>query len=305
MKLHYALNTLFLKIFITILFCCSLLSISTVTNAYYVGSSRSNIYHYTDCEWARKILNSNLIKFTTVSEALARGYRHCHVCYPPTSDIVRKLQLNSPPQNMHIGESAELNYTYDTGGDVNDKITITSSNPDVADIVDGLICAKSEGSTIITASASDSTSHSYSLNVVPVYADSVSITNKVNSVNLSQTVQLSVIVTPDNVTDKTVIWNSSDDSIITVDENGKIHAVSEGTCEITATCGEIKDSINIIVKRIDENIVVNNQKSKFNLNHYMLPTVFIIIISVILIIMYKGNRLHIIKKGKDKNDKTQ
>ena len=48
-------------------------------------------------------------------------------------------------------------------------------------------------------------------------------------------VTLNPTVTPDNATDKSVIWTSSDETVATVDADGKVHAVGAGTATITAT----------------------------------------------------------------------
>ncbi|MGD9911869.1 MULTISPECIES: thermonuclease family protein [Methanothrix] len=49
----------------------------------YVGSVKSNKYHYPDCEWAQKISPVNLICFSSPSEARSKGYTPCRVCKPP------------------------------------------------------------------------------------------------------------------------------------------------------------------------------------------------------------------------------
>ena len=46
-------------------------------------------------------------------------------------------------------------------------------------------------------------------------------------------------VKPDNATDKTVIWSSSNTDLATVDENGKVTALNEGEVIITAKAGEM------------------------------------------------------------------
>ncbi len=43
---------------------------------------------------------------------------------------------------------------------------------------------------------------------------------------------LTTTVTPDNATDKSVTWTSSDNTIATVDANGKVTALKEGTATI-------------------------------------------------------------------------
>jgi hypothetical protein len=52
----------------------------------YVGSAKSNKYHYPNCQWAQKIKSENLVTFKSAKEALAAGYVPCTVCKPPTED---------------------------------------------------------------------------------------------------------------------------------------------------------------------------------------------------------------------------
>jgi methylphosphotriester-DNA--protein-cysteine methyltransferase len=52
----------------------------------YVGSAKSNKYHYPSCRWAKKIKSSNLVTFSSVSDARRCGYVPCKVCRPPTKD---------------------------------------------------------------------------------------------------------------------------------------------------------------------------------------------------------------------------
>jgi hypothetical protein len=49
----------------------------------FVGSIKSNKYHYPDCEWAKKIKPSNQIWFSSPADAIAHGYVPCKVCNPP------------------------------------------------------------------------------------------------------------------------------------------------------------------------------------------------------------------------------
>ena len=49
----------------------------------FVGSIKSNKYHYPDCIWAKKILPENEIWFSSSQDARAHGYVPCKVCNPP------------------------------------------------------------------------------------------------------------------------------------------------------------------------------------------------------------------------------
>jgi len=59
------------------------LSISTSTMERYVGSIKSNKYHYPDCEGASKIKPSNEISFSSSENARSHGYVPCKICNPP------------------------------------------------------------------------------------------------------------------------------------------------------------------------------------------------------------------------------
>ncbi|GHT50203.1 hypothetical protein AGMMS49982_05090 [Bacteroidia bacterium] len=61
------------------------------------------------------------------------------------------------------------------------------------------------------------------------------IINGVNSLKVGDTEQLIATVLPDNATNKTVIWSSSDDFVVAVDQTGLLTALKAGKAIITAT----------------------------------------------------------------------
>ncbi|WP_455500942.1 Ig-like domain-containing protein [Gemmiger sp.] len=72
----------------------------------------------------------------------------------------------------------------------------------------------------------------------------VTVTTKVEKIELDKTegilyvgnsVTVNATVTPDNATNSTVTWTSSDESVATVDESGNITAVAVGNATITVT----------------------------------------------------------------------
>jgi len=49
----------------------------------FVGSIKSDKYHYPDCRWAKKISPENEVWFSGSEDARGKGYVPCGVCHPP------------------------------------------------------------------------------------------------------------------------------------------------------------------------------------------------------------------------------
>ena len=118
---------------------------------------------------------------------------------------------------------------------------VASSEAEVADSA-----ADSEAPDDAAASEPEGTTDS-SFGVVPdgLSAETkVTVTTKVEQITLNKTegvltvgnsVTVTATVTPDNATNTTINWTSSDEKVATVDSNGKVTAVAAGNATITAT----------------------------------------------------------------------
>lgn len=71
--------------------------------------------------------------------------------------------------------------------------------------------------------------------LIPVNVTGVEVIEKSKEINVGDTAQLSIFVSPTNATNKNVLWNSDNEDVVSVDEYGKITAVSEGTAVIRVT----------------------------------------------------------------------
>ena len=158
---------------------------------------------------------------------------------------VESVKLNQTMVNLHIGETATLTATVAPSNATDPSLTWTSSNTAVATVSNGVIIAVGEGTSIVMATAENVTAMcavTVSANAVTdIKLDQTSASLKVN-----ESITLTATVSPDNATDKTVTWSTSDASVATV-SNGVVIAAKIGTATITASAGGLKATCEITV----------------------------------------------------------
>ena len=113
----------------------------------------------------------------------------------------------------------------------------------------------SSSSEIESSSESSSSSVSkYSHNPGDVLVEEVVFANHEYSMNVNKNITILTNVFPENATNSKLVWTSSDSSIASVDQKGKVHSNSPGTVTITAmsTDGtDISDTATVVVNAIE------------------------------------------------------
>ncbi len=151
--------------------------------------------------------------------------------------------------------TAALTVIYEPEDTTDDKtITWTSSNKKVATVdKNGVITAVNAGETTITAKASKAgglTAKCKVTVIAPVYKIEFSSENNPDTILTGQRLNLYAEYFPkDTTSDTTVLWKSSDTSVINVaQKTGSILGVSAGSAEITATIGGYSASHKVTVE---------------------------------------------------------
>ena len=148
---------------------------------------------------------------------------------------VTSVTLDKTTASLRAGESVTLTATVKPD-DATDKTVIWSSSDEtIATVSNGVVIAKNVGETTITAKAGDKTA-TCQITVVATEVTSVTLDKTTASLKAGETVTLTATVNPDDATDKTVTWTSSDQSVATV-SNGVVTAKKVGTATITAKAG--------------------------------------------------------------------
>ena len=152
---------------------------------------------------------------------------------------VTSVSLDKAYLTLEIGESYTLVVTVSPSNATNKSVTWSSTNCSVASVSGGKVTAKSEGTTTIIAEAHNGTTASCTLTVNEpahevIEVTSVSLNKTFLTLEIGESGTLTATVLPNNATDKSVTWTSSDQSVAMV-EDGKVTAIESGTTTITAT----------------------------------------------------------------------
>ena len=170
----------------------------------------------------------------------------CHVKVTPI--MVENITLNANHLSMGLDETYTLTVTAITPNNAENK-TLEWEIPE-NDVIATLMTSENhlnigaigEGTVTITVRATDGSGVSAScvVNVSQFIIHATSIALDETSARLAEgeTLQLTATVLPEDATDKTVTWTSSDETVATVTSEGLVTAIASGSATITATTND-------------------------------------------------------------------
>lgn len=201
-------------------------------------------------EFIAKVNNSGLIT------AISKGETLIEVKANNVNDqikvIVKEKTITPTPileiltpnnSELEVGSNLQLNLKTEN---LTEDVIYSSSNNEVATISNsGLISAISKGSVTISVSANGI---SDSINIIvkekEVPPSLVILNGEEITLNLGDTLQLNVSL--ENI-EGSILYESSNSSVASVNQNGLISAIKEGEAIIIASINEVKDSIKVTV----------------------------------------------------------
>ena len=161
----------------------------------------------------------------------------------PRTIPVSSITLDKSEASLTIGETLQLTATLLPEEATDKSVTWSSSDEKVATVTaEGLVTAVGIGKAVITATTNDGTSLSATceITVLPVYVTSVTLNYTEYAIEMTKTktLQLTSTVLPDNATDKSLTWETSDDTVATVSGTGLVTIWKAGYALITATAND-------------------------------------------------------------------
>ena len=153
------------------------------------------------------------------------------------------VTLDMTQVELKVGESVSLTATVTPDLDVewesgNEAVAVVSE--------EGTVTAVAVGEAVITASAGNVKAECQ-VTVGAVEVTDVQLDLGECALLVGETLQLTATVSPDNATDKTVVWETTDEAVARVDQNGLVTAAGAGEAVITATSGGLFAVCNISV----------------------------------------------------------
>lgn len=198
---------------------------------YYFSSFAGNATLHVPAGCKQKYIDAGWTGFADIIEAPA---------------VINKIEILPDTSIIKVGEKTLLSAKITPENATNKSLTWHSSNPDIAVVdSDGIVTALKIGSTTITASANENseiTGKSVVL-VVPTLISEITINGKSHNLQLGQTMTLTASILPEDATNTSVNWSTSDSSIATITSSGEVTA--------TNNVENINKTVTIIASAVD------------------------------------------------------
>ena len=237
---------------------------------------------------------------------------NCTITVEPKIVNVVEITLNKEQISIKEGETEVLTAIIEPTNATNKNVTWTSSNEEIATVDGGVVTAKKAGTAIITATTEDGAkTTNCTVTVTEKTTGGILVTNitlnksEVN-VEVGDRTYLEIELEPIDATNKNVIWESSDENVVSIDENGIITAKKVGAATITVTSEDGNASasckINVIEKTntdddiykqeeinsTNDNTTANEPLPQTGINKVIIfATIIVLICGIVMFIKYR------------------
>ena len=159
----------------------------------------------------------------------------CSVTVKKGTVDVTDITLSQKSLTLEIGGTYMLHATVAPSDATDKTVTWSTSDAKVATVEDGKVTAVAAGSATITAAAGGkSATCSVTVNAATIEPTGITVDKDDVTIGVGESFTITATVLPENATDKTVTWDSSNPSVATVDANGMVTGVAPGNASIVA-----------------------------------------------------------------------
>ncbi|MBQ6497958.1 MAG: Ig-like domain-containing protein [Bacilli bacterium] len=146
------------------------------------------------------------------------------------------ITLNKTTLTLEEGDIETLVATVIPANATNKTVTWTSNDPSIASVdSNGLVTAREDGTATIIARTNNGFTATCEVTVLDyISVRDIELNKTAITLEVNETETLVATITPDDATDQTIRWSSSNENVATV-EDGTVTAVGAGTATITVT----------------------------------------------------------------------
>lgn len=163
-------------------------------------------------------------------------------CSVNVKRLVSSITLEKTSMTIYNGQTVAIIATVNPEDANNTELTWNSSDPSIAVVSSssGILTGISRGNTTITATANDGSGTSATCEVeVKQYVTRIALDRASLAFVVGDSATLFVsALYPDNANDKSFSWLSTDESVATVDDTGKVVAISGGVAIVKAIAND-------------------------------------------------------------------
>lgn len=180
--------------------------------------------------------------------------------------LSKKVTLNKTKVTLNDGMSYALKTTFSPENTTTKTCTWTSSNKNVVTVTSkGVITAVGPGTAVIICKTKDTgKTAKCTVTVKEVVPSSVTIDKSYYQVGYKKSIQLTATVSPENASNKDLVWKSSNPSYAKVSSTGKVTGLKSGktvTITVTTKSGKKVDTCKVYVGEVAVSGVKLNKSS--------------------------------------------
>lgn len=223
----------------------------TVRNSDIVWKSSASSIATVDVNGNVKAVKVGVADITATSKTDSKLYITASINVSRTKVKVTDISLDEDSITVVKGKTAKIKATVTPSNATTSDLVWSSVNERIATVdSNGTIKGINVGSTTIKVRAKEgsySTTCKVEVTRTAIEIDYIEIYPETLDMWVGDKDQLTADVYPDDATDKTVTWTSSNTSVVTVDSKGNIKAIKKGSATITAAIGSTKATCKITV----------------------------------------------------------
>ena len=210
---------------------------------------------------------------TTQIMATSGGVSTSRPVFVVLAQPAARVELNISEATLtSVGQSLQLDalvYDIDRVAIPGASVTWSSNHPAVADVdTTGLVSAVSNGTTLVTATSGGVSTFAAIHVVIEQEVERITVTpDSATLTSSGATVQLEAVVYDIDgavIPGAPVVWSSNDPVVATVNADGLVTAVSNGTTQITAASGGVSTSASIVVDQEAGSITITPASATLN-----------------------------------------